>query len=199
LFGVSAPTSPLLAGTNVLAIEIHQTSPTSTDLTMDASLECDAFVPYLGPCAAGNAGPSGTPAAVFLLNGSTGGAARSIDLASTAPLVLAMVPPPGASSAHFALFGVVGTPGPQGAFTLPEPIGTMCFTPSVIAPGPGSFLVASSFFPDPLALLPATAAPWGFTVTGGAPAGATFALQGVITDALGVLRTTNAIRINVVP
>jgi hypothetical protein len=193
------PTPLLVPGANVLAVEVHQTSSTSSDLVWDAAIDCDAFVPLLGSPAAGNGGPGGAPADVLLLNGSSGGRGRGIDLASSGQLTMAVDPPPPASSSQFALFVSIGTPGPGDAYALPSGIGTMVFPPSLLAPAPNRFYFASSFGPHPTLSVLAPPAPWSLTLTPGAPAGVTAAVQGVITDASSALRVTNGVLINVVP
>jgi Calcineurin-like phosphoesterase len=193
------PSSLLVPGQNVLAIEVHQTSASSTDLVLDAMVQCDAFLPYLGPAAAGNGGPGGAPADLLLLNGSSGGVARSIDLPGLSSLTIGVAPPPPAPSADFAIFGFLGDPGPADVFALPFGIGSMCFPPSLLALAPNLAFVASTFGPDPTLLLPATPAPWSLTLYPGAPPGFTAALQGVILDGSSAFRVTNAVRINVVP
>ena len=189
----------LAPGTNVLAVELHQTSAASTDLVFDAAVDCDAFLPWLGPCAAGNAGLGGAPAELLLLNGSGGGAARSIDLPGLASLTIDVLPPPQSASAPFAIFAMLGTPGPADVFALPLGIGSTCFPLSLLAQAPDLAYVASSFGPDPTLLIPATPAPWTFTLYPGAPPGFVAALQGVILDSAAAFRVTNAVRLNVVP
>ena len=63
----AVPTNALVLGNNVLAVEVHQTSVSSSDLVWDGGIDCDAFVPLLDAPAVGNAG-----ADVLLLNGSGG-------------------------------------------------------------------------------------------------------------------------------
>jgi hypothetical protein len=194
------PPGQLVAGTNVLAVEVHQSAANSDDLVWDGSLECDAFVPLLGAPATGNAGPGGAPANVVLLNGSSGGTARGIDVATAAQLVIGVSPPPPASSSHFALFAKVGTPTALDAFALPFGIGTTCFPPSLLVPpSPDLLFLASSFGLDPTLIFPATPAPWSVTVPAGLPPGFTAAIQGVIHDASSAYRVTNGILVTVTP
>ena len=171
------PPGALVAGTNVLAID---RAPDERDEQRISSSMRDSSAMRSsrssGACAAGSAD-------VFRLNGSGGGGARSIDLAAPRRRFRSRLPPPPATMADFAFFGVLATPASQDAFGALRPESARCAFRRRRSRRPRTrFLFASSFFPDPSAVLSATPAPWVVTLPAGAPAGFVATLQGVILD-----------------
>jgi hypothetical protein len=181
---LSAHAALLQPGTNVLAVEVHQSSAASSDLVFDAGLDFDAFLPLLGPCASGAVGD------VLTVNGSAGGLARGVDVGALEPVTFAVAQPathPGAAT--FALFLDVGPPNASFQVTVPG-IGPICVLPTlmlanVLGVGPPGFLAAGP-------------TPWSFTFQ---PVGSPvqFAVQAIAEESPGVLRVTNAIAVNVTP
>ncbi len=138
--------------------------------------------PALGSAGVGNTGVGeGGPFDVLTVNGSTGGAARRVDLGIGVPFAIAVSRPPShAGTTHFALWGVLGAPTPAAAYS--NFIGTMSFAPLSLAPfTAGAFTVANDFWADPTALVPSSGAPFAFSVPG-LPIPATMTLQGVVED-----------------
>ncbi len=189
----------LLPVGNVLAVEVHQTSATSSDLIFDAALRADAFVPYLGPCATGTiVDATGFATDVLTVNGSSGGAGRSVDAPSAGPLVVRVSSPPNSGAVPLALFAYLGTPGPTDELPLPG-VGTACFMPAILAPGtPGLVFLADGFGTGAPALFTATPTPWFVSIGGGAPVGFQATMQGAVLQG-GQFKLTNAVRMIVVP
>ncbi|MBL8841502.1 MAG: metallophosphoesterase family protein [Planctomycetes bacterium] len=178
----------LQRGSNTLAIEIHQTSRNSSDLVFDGQLEFDGFTPLLPQGAEGALDPiGGVPLDVLRVNGSTGGLGRGVDVADGAAITVELDAPPGRATANFALFGWFDVPGPDDGVALGS-IGTLVVPPL--------FWFAHTFPFGPPPLLPSYAAPWSYTEPA-VDAPLDIALQAVIQDAQGALKTTNAVLIRV--
>jgi hypothetical protein len=145
----------------------------------------------------GNVGiGSGGPHDLLTINGSNGGATRTVNVGFGTPLAMSVATAPGGlAPAQFILWGVLGQPPPSSVFTLPFGIGTTCFSPCTLAPAnPGLFTLASTFGPDPCgSLLPATSAPWSFSLPSGVPVPITATLQGGIEQGTGSYAVFNAI------
>ncbi len=152
-----------------------------------------SFGAFLQSCAAGNAGAN-----ILTINGSSGGKPRRVDVALSQTLTFSVAPTPNHTGVPFLGFGAAGVPGPADVYGVFPQIGTLCFTPSVLAPTqPNLFLFADSFSPsNPAAVIPgATPAPWSFTVPGGIPFPLQAALQFVVHD--GAFRVSNAVLLDV--
>ncbi len=193
---------PLLQqGTNVLAVEVHQRSLSSSDLVWDGSLVVDGRFHFLGPCAAGTVTSNGEPFSTLLVNGTDGGLGRSVDVGINQPVTLDVLQPPGnPAPAHFSISGFLGTPTAAHVFTLPLGLGDLCFPTALAGPvvAPLSFLLADNFG-NPGALLPSTTAPYSFTNPVGLPFPFTFTFQGLIETGGGGIGLTNAVRLHIVP
>lgn len=146
----------------------------------------------------------GGPFDVLSVNGSVGTILangfnpRRVDVSVFSPITIGVSQPLSNSlPAPFAIFGIVGAPGPSDVTVLPAAIGTMCFTPSALNPNlAGAFMLTSSYGPDPSALFGSTPAPWVLSV-GALPFPFAFTLQGVISDSATTIRTTNGVIVNV--
>lgn len=154
------------------------------------------------PCFAGTVGAnSGGPFDVLKVNASTGGIQRQVNVPVGQPLTISMdQPQTNVSPAPFILFGFFGVPQSQDLTFVY--VGTMCFPPELLSPGvPWLFTLANSF-PNPVpAIVPATPAPWSFTVPFGAPLQLSVTFQGVIEETFGAPSTfavTNAVIANIV-
>lgn len=201
LFEVSAQSGLLLPGRNVLAIEVHQTSSTSSDLVLDAALLCDGLDPVLAPAAASSVLDAlGRPEDLFRIQDSTGGYARSVDVGLGLPFSFRVDPPslnPGA--APFTIFGYFGTPSAAETMPLPYGLGPMVFPPAF--PGvwaPSSFLVADNYLGLLGAIAYSNPAPWAATNPGLNFPGE-FCFQGWIATGPGSAKVFNAIRMRVLP
>ena len=162
--------SLLQPGLNTLAVEVHQTSASSSDLIWECALLIEGQRSFLQPEAAGNVlSASGEIESVFKINGSDGGPGRSVDVKVGEPFTFSMAPPSivPQNFAPFTLFGFTGTPGPAEVFPLPNGLAPMLFPPAV--PGvtaPLSFLVGDNFLGLTGALAYTTPAPWSDTNPG---------------------------------
>ncbi len=187
-FDLSAHVGKLRPGANLLAVELHQANRTSSDLVWDAQLEIDGFSPLLPRGAEGAVDPIGDiPLDVLRVNGSTGGLARSVDVASGDDLLLEVDSPPGNPVADLVLLGYFGVPDADDVIDLGK-------TGKLVVP-PEMWLVDTLGF-GPVPLLPSYPTPWSYTepdVAGPLD----IALQGAVVDASGKLRLTNAILIRV--
>ena len=180
----------LVRGSNVLAVEVHQSNRRSSDLVWDCELTFDGFSPWLPSAAAGNVDRQGDiPLDVLRVNGSTGGLGRSVDVADGGAVTIDVEHPPTHSgAARFALFGWFEIPTNDDVVHL-GPIGDLCF--------PIVWWVANNFGVGPPGLLPSNPAPWSYTEPA-LDGPFDFVLQGVIEEtASGTLRTTNAVLVRV--
>lgn len=188
LFDLAAAIPLLVPGTNLLAVEVHQTNRTSSDLVWDGTLEYDGFAPLLPRGAEGFLDPiGGIPLDVLRVNGSTGGLARSVDVADGGDITLDLDSPPGNPTADFALFGYFDVPTAADVIELGS-IGTLVVPPVL-------WLANTLSIGDP-PILPSYPTPWTYTepaVTGPVD----IALQAVVIDGNGKLKTTNAVLIRV--
>ena len=180
----------LVQGTNTLAVEVHQDSGSSSDLVWDAQLSVGDFVPLLpAHAAAGNLDSgSGVPLDVLRINGSTGGLARSVDMADQGSLTIDLAAPPSRPNAHFALFAWFSVPTDADVVPLGS-IGELCFPPI--------YWISNNLGIGPPGDLPSTSAPWSYTEpTVGAPLDVV--LQAVMEEtSKAKLRTTNAVLVRV--
>ncbi len=188
MIDLTAAVASLRRGTNVLAVELHQTTRSSSDLVFDASLEYDGFTPLLGRGAEGVLDlQGGVPFDALRVNGSTGGLGRSVEVADGGSITIDLEVSPGRTSADFVLFGWFDVPGLDDAVDLGD-IGRLVVPPI--------YWFAHTFPFGPPPLLPSYAAPWSyFEPTVDAPID--IALQAVIQDAQGDLKCTNAVLIRV--
>jgi hypothetical protein len=187
---LSASGSLLVAGTNTLAVELHQAGPKSTDLVWDCELLIGGFTPWLGSAAPGNVDPiGGVPFDVLRLNGSTGGLGRGVDMQDGADLTIDVDNPPAHSGgAGFALFAWFEVPGESDRVPLGK-IGDLCFPPV--------WCVANNLGFGPPGALPSSPAPWTH-VEPAVDGPLDLVLQGVIEEtAGGRLKTTNAVWVRI--
>lgn len=161
--------------------------------------EVSTFGPALAvPAASGAFAPSGSvPYQPLRVNGSTGGFTRRVAIPAFEPITIAVLNEPAASAnAPFVLWGTFGTPTVND--TVTGPLGSLCFFPASAAPGvPWLFTIANSLFPDPTAILGATAAPWSLSIPSGVPYPLDFTIQGLMLDTTGQPRVTNAVLVSV--
>ena len=151
----------------------------------------------------GNAGGPGGPLDVLFVNGSNGGADRTVEVGLGQPITFDVLPAgtvtPGAM---FAIWGFIGTPGPADVTTLPIGIGRDGVSALPARPGQSaaprarrtpSGLDAPSWWLRPRRL--GRSRPRSELATP-----LTVALQGVILDPAGVvgIAVTNAVILNVV-
>jgi hypothetical protein len=198
---ISSFANALVAGTNILAVELHQVTMTATDAVFDAALSAESFVPFLGAAAAGTIGSSlGQHIEPFTIQGSTGAPARSVDAELFEPITFAMAQPPtNPAPANFAIFGRIGTPAPAETMSFGS-AGDFCFTPSLLNPAdPGLFLLSDNFSYHPSALVASAPGAWSYTVPGGLGFAFEVTFQGFMLDTPSTVRSTNGIRLNVRP
>ncbi|MEE9390915.1 MAG: VCBS repeat-containing protein [Planctomycetota bacterium] len=135
---------------------------------------------------------------VLLIQGSTGGADRRVDLALSQIAVLDLVQPSvNGVPSSFLIWGQVFTPSQQlSVFVLPFGLGTTCLIPSQADPLNQSLILIANNFGgnDPMALVPSFLAPFalGFTATG---VDSTIILQGLISLSTTEVAITNAIMV----
>jgi hypothetical protein len=151
----------------------------------------------------GNAGGPGGPFDVFFINGSNGGADRTVEVGLNKPISFDVIPTGTVSpGALFGIWGFVGVPGPGDVFTLPFGIGQMAFPICpLVGPQPNLLTLVDNFgIVGCPPLLPNTPAPWTVSVPGGLGFPITVALQGVILDPAGVMgfAVTNRVTLNVI-
>lgn len=176
---VSIPPHLLQAGTNVLAVEVHQTNPQSSDLVWDTALEIDAFVPYLGNCASGVVD-------VLRVEGADGGEGRGVHVEPFTPFEVSVDASDGIGPEGFLLLATLGWPVPSEAHVVPG-AGPLC--------GVVDLIVAESPQTPLPALTVAPPAPWSALLPG-LPAGAAFTLQAVSLTPGGPA-TSNAVFVRV--
>jgi hypothetical protein len=159
--------------------------------------------PYLGTAGAGNVGANASgPFDVLLVNGSAGGPSRRVEVPIGQTISLSMAQPPGTVvPANFALFGVLGIPGPSASYGLPLGIGAMVFVPCPIDPFNAALFMLADNFPigGCTPALPSTNAPWLVSVPGGVGFPIDVTLQGVIEDTTAAtgLAVTNGVILRV--
>ncbi len=128
------------------------------------------------------------------INGGTGTPGRIFHTSPTQGFFLNILNPSlNASPAQFIIYGTLGIPSPADGFPLLFAGGSMAFTPFDADPtNPSLFILADNIAQNPVAIVPATLAPWSLVVP---PLGmpVTFTLQGAIQGSQGTFRITNAI------
>lgn len=146
----------------------------------------------LDPSMAGNAG-----APLLTLNGSSGGVSRRFAVGLTQTMTIGVgQPSSSATPARFIVFGALGVPNYADPVALPFGIGTMSFTPCVLAPAfaPLLFVLTNNFGPDPCGeYLPSTLTPWNTPPLGPIPFPLDVTLQALIESQPGVLAVTNGV------
>lgn len=149
---------------------------------------------------AGAAGAQQTQSSVdvLLVNGCSALPSRCLPVAIGTPIDVSIDQPPGCTAASsWMIFGEIGTPNPQAAFTTG--IGTFVVPPLPLAASPGRFVLGAS-----LGLGPSMAvggfAPWTLSFPTGVGSALDFTLQGIVTQP-GVVEApvaiTNAIMVRV--
>lgn len=158
-------------------------------------------LPSIGICGSGSVGvDAGGPYNVLTVNGSSGGPLRRVDIGFGVGITLALSTPPTASTPQpFILYGKISDLAAQELTPIAN-VGDFCFVPTHLFPlDPEIFVVANSYFPDPLALVPATLTPWSLTYPPGLNFPFTLVFQGAIADPsrpLGIA-VTNGVILNV--
>jgi len=186
-FDLGAAIPLLTSGTNLLAIEVHQSNKTSSDLVWDAVLEYSSFEPLLPKGAEGVLDPiGGIPLDLLRVNGSTGGLGRSVDVADGSDITLEIDDPPGNPGAGLVLFGYFGVPTALDSIDLGT-IGTLVV--------PQELWLANTLSIGLPPLLPSYPTPWSYVEPGMTGAPLDISLQAVVFDAAGKLRCTNAVLI----
>jgi hypothetical protein len=144
----------------------------------------------------------GPPLTSLKINGSSGGLARRVDLASGQAFTVSLTPLPAtAGTQNFAILGFLGVPGFADQVVFSE-LGGLAMPPAIPGVAPAAaFMLTNNIFPDPQALIPSTPAPWSLSIPSGLPPTIQIALQTVIvlpsTASYPVLRSTNAVLLNV--
>ena len=160
---------------------------------------------YFGPgeCGTGTAvGAGGSSVDILLVNGSSGGISRRLDLARSTAFSFDLIQPPlNPLPAPFVVWGLIGVPSATSLFSTG--IGDLCFPPHQAAPNnPLLFTLANSLFADPLASLPATLTPWNATLPFGIPFAVDITLQGLTANGAGspssALVITNAVTLRII-
>ncbi|MFT4842785.1 MAG: putative Ntn-hydrolase superfamily protein [Planctomycetota bacterium] len=154
-----------------------------------------------GACGAG-AIPDGQGGALPALkvNGSAG-EDRVVEVGYAQPFTLTLDPPVGVPNTFpiglFALWVNNGQPLPGSVLPLSPVGGSMCFTPSLLAPGAPNVLLADSFGLG--GLIAATPTPWSLTIPG-LPLILDASLQGVMmVDPQATIAATNAVYMRLRP
>lgn len=187
----------LLQSGNILALEVHQVSLSSSDLYFECALLADvARVRHLEPCGeSAFRDSSGEPENVLLVNGSDGGFARSVDVPVNSPIGISLdLPSQSSAGATFALAVKVGSPSSTTGLPLGPGSGALCITGFE----PSAFLLATSI-PGLPGVLPASALPFSWTLPTGLPGPIEFSLQALISTPAAGFRATNALMLRIVP
>lgn len=191
---VTAPASAAVAGTNTVALRLRDDGVVAGfAMVVTGHLGIDSY-------GDGNVGVgAGGPFDVLFVNGIAGLPYRRVDVATFAPISITLSQPPtNPLPAPFAIYGFIGTPEMTEWVALPYNVGPMCFMPYTLNPTfPGGFLLANSFGNDPAALVPATVAPWSFTLGSGIPFPFLLTFQGVVAQDPATVRVTNGVIVNV--
>ncbi|MCA9319343.1 MAG: hypothetical protein KDB53_01345, partial [Planctomycetes bacterium] len=134
------------------------------------------------------------------VNGFTGGALRTVQVALGASITIFLQTPPSAiGGSPFALFLRAGMPSPSEQFSIGG-FGSMVFWPCPAAPGfqPILLTLADSYgLPGCMPLLPAGLTPWSSGALPGFFAPITTTIQGVVQTANGQHAITNGIVVQV--
>ncbi len=135
---------------------------------------------------------------LLFVDGAVGGAPRRVTLSVGQPFTLLMdAPPSNGVGAAFAVAGFLGVPTVLQQTPLPGDIGTLCVPP--LGVDPNTFMLTNNISPLTPQLVPSAPAPWLLSVPSGASIPLDITFQGVIDLGAGVLRTTNALILEVVP
>lgn len=158
-------------------------------------------LPSIGICGSGSVGVgAGGPFNVLTVNGSSGGPLRRVDIGFGVGITLTLNTPPTTPNPQpFILYGKISDLAAQELTPIAN-VGDFCFVPTHLFPlDPEIFVVANSYFPDPLALVPATLTPWSLTFAPGLNFPFTLVFQGAVADPsrpLGIA-VTNGVILNV--
>ncbi len=176
------------------------------------SLQGATYVLFGASCMDGTVNAtSGDTANVLYVQGSDGGASRTVEINEGEFVVVTMVRPPAGGSGRFVLHANEGTPTPISSSLLPFDVGTSCFTflardganPAIVANGLGrTGLLGSSQFLGTATEDPESATT-SFAYLEPLPVGTTLTFQGLVVDpaadsARGV-SVTNAVALVVLP
>ncbi len=133
---------------------------------------------------------------VLLVNNSSGGLDRVVDLGLNEPVRLTVLQPVGMTTpANFAVWAYIGTPPPTAEVTLPFGIGDFLFQPCTVG-GPNNVLITNNFGPDVCPeFVPSTPGDWTVMDPNGLPAPLTLTYQGVILDGPATAAATNAVQL----
>ncbi len=187
----------LQAPGNALAIEIHQAAGSEATATLDAWLDLEtAPRSFLTSAATGGIRDVNLePESVLFVNGSDGGLGRSVDLAVNTPFSVRLESPSlQVGSPAYALAYNGGTPTAAETILLSPATGDLVFNPF----GPSALILASTF-PSLPGLFPSSPLPWTVTAPSGLPVPLEFTLQGIVVVGPGATRTTNALRVRILP
>ncbi len=151
----------------------------------------------LAPSSSGHVATSqGDVYDVLLVNNSSGGLDRVVDLGLNEPVRLTVLQPVGMTvPANFAVWAYLGTPPATAEVTLAFGIGDFLFQPCTVG-GPFNVLITNNFGPDSCPeLIPSTPGDWSVMDPGGLPIPFTLTYQGVILDGPASAAATNAVKL----
>ncbi len=178
------------AGSNILAFETHQASTNEQDLVFDASLEYDAFIPFLKNSCKGVED-------VLRVNGSNGGLGRSVDVPVGEPLTISVQLPESNQGGRFILLARIDDPRSDESRQM-GPYGEACFNLRNIS-NPSIFVLADSQNPQNGLIPGVRTAPWSMSQNlPSTTVGFILVIQGLIHDSNGY-RMTNPVRFKIVP
>lgn len=140
---------------------------------------------------------AGGPYDVLLVNGSNGGPLRKVIVPVGSPGSVAMLQPPHlATAARFAVYGFLGEADPDSVVGVPLGIGAMAFAPSPMVPPYFRsifFTFTDNYAPTTPQLFPSSPTPWSSGLGPAIPFPLVITLQGVVEEAPGLFRATNAV------
>ncbi|HGY91661.1 MAG TPA: hypothetical protein ENK43_10875 [Planctomycetes bacterium] len=133
---------------------------------------------------------------VLLVNNSSGGLDRTVNLGLNEAVRLTVLQPVGMTTpANFAVWAYLGAPPPTAEVTLAFGIGDFLFQPCTVG-GPNNVLITNNFGPDACPeLVPSTPGDWTVMDPGGLPLPFTLTYQGVILDGPASASATNAVKL----
>lgn len=192
-FSIASAGDFLGIGRDVVAVGAPHSSPNGM---VSGSVSVYGYPPEFANCT-GNVGIGfGGPFNLLTINGSSGVPTRQVNVPIGAPITIAVSQPPANPfPAAFVIVGHIGAPAPADATILPFGIGTLCFPSPHLTPAPGLFVLTNNFGPD-MQLVSSAPTPWSITVNG-LPFPFQFALQGVIQQDPGAVKTTNGVLVNI--
>ncbi len=155
--------------------------------------------PWLGNAAQSKIGAAlGNIEDLLLVNGTTGGSTRRIDLDGGETFSISLSQPStNANPANFAIFGRVDVPQDTESYPLFN-MGNICLVPRPLVLAFPELFTLTSTSPMPGGeILPASFAPWAYSVSGGLSFPLSFTLQAVVAETAMSTKVANAILVRV--